>query len=74
MSKDWNHNNRVSQKFCNICIRVIFWNKHKKFDGTELMDLASSDYYLLPCIAHSLHSRRFNNQDEVEASIKEFFI
>ena len=67
----------MRQKFCNICILAGFLNKLK---GIELMpspvesiDLALSDYYLFQFMAYFLHSEHFNNQEQVEDSVKEFF-
>ena len=36
------------------------------------LDLTPSDYYLFWSIANLMRSRRFNNQEEIEASVKKF--
>ena len=55
------------------------WNKLQKIERIGLMphpadspDLAPADYFLFQSMARVLHSRRFNNQEKVETSEKEF--
>lgn len=54
--------------------------KIEELDGIELLphpayspDLAPSDYYLFRSMAHFLQGRRFNNIQEVEIGVREFF-
>ena len=56
-------------------------NKLLEFEGIELMphqaynlNLALSDYYLFQSMASSLQLWHFNNQKELETSLKEFFV
>ena len=70
----------MSQDFAIFWSCFSFWNKLKKLEEIELVpyqiyrpDLAPSDYYLFQSMAHFLHSQCFNNQEEVKASLKEFF-
>ena len=67
----------MSQKFCNSCIYACFQNKLQELEGIELMlhpanrlKLTLSEYSLFQSMAHFLH---FNKQEELEASVKEFF-
>ena len=70
----------MSQTFCNICVCDSFWNKSRELTGIEQTprpancpDVVPSDYYLFQSIAHFLRLRRFNNKEELETTVKEFF-
>ena len=60
MDKNWNHG-----KIKELAERWL--------SPANNLNLAPSDYYLYSYIAQFLHSWHFTNQEEVEASVKEFF-
>ena len=69
---------RVIQKFCNICVRANSRNKFLELDGIELVPYLADSLYQIPSVYflftsmdHFLSLKRFNNQEELKASVKD---